>query len=77
MDESQAAFASQYPSYGFDIEMMKVRALSRFTCILYLTHPVSPVPEVYGYRRWSRSQKSSLVSKLLRRDQRRQRWKLP
>ena len=25
MDESQTAFASQYPPYGFDIEMMKVR----------------------------------------------------
>ncbi len=24
MDDSQAAFASQYPQYGFDLDMMKV-----------------------------------------------------
>jgi hypothetical protein len=25
MDDTQTAFAAQYPPYGFDLEMMKVR----------------------------------------------------
>ena len=56
MDESQTSFASQYPPYGFDIEMMKVRSLFNpfsKTRVPLLTHIVFRFPEVYGYRRWS------------------------
>ena len=58
-------FAS-YPSYGFDIEMMK--ALSLLRSISGHPSPPSHAPSFSGSRgpcRWSRSQKSSLVSKLL------------
>ena len=40
MDESQTAFASQYPSSGFDIERAKVRP-SPVIHIIHFTHPGS------------------------------------
>lgn len=29
MDDTQTAFATQYPPYAFDLDMMKVRLFSR------------------------------------------------
>ena len=44
MDESRTAFASQYPPYGFDIKMMKVRPLSGHSHPpSHLTHPTLPI----------------------------------
>lgn len=39
MDDSQTAFATQYPPYGFDLDMMKVRIyLCNFFLIVNVTH---------------------------------------
>ena len=38
MDDTQTAFATQYPSYGFDLDMMKVHLFSLSS--VFLTDPV-------------------------------------
>ena len=70
-------FASQYPSYGFDIEMMTTHSLLR--SISGHPSPPSHAPSFSGSRgtcRWSRFPKSSLVSEHLWCDQRWKWWKL-
>jgi hypothetical protein len=68
MDDTQTAFATQYPPYGFDLDMMKVRIFSlNFFRGISLT-PLLVAP--HGYRWWSRRQKGPLVAQLVWRTHR-------
>ena len=46
MDDSQTAFAIQYPTYSFDIDMMKVGSLLAQLILIYQRHS----PALYGNR---------------------------
>ena len=50
MDDSQAAFASQYSAYSFDIDMMKVRFPFLYNYSLQLNFLLLAL---YGSIRWS------------------------
>ena len=43
MDDTQTAFATQYPSYGFDLDMMKVHLLffHLFSLLIQSTDPIT------------------------------------
>jgi len=45
MDDSQTAFAAQYPSYSFDLDMMKVCVFSRDSDVTDVT-----LTALYGTR---------------------------
>ena len=46
MDDPQTAFAIQYPTYSFDIDMMKVSFLLAQVVLIYLRHSLA----LYGHR---------------------------
>jgi len=68
MDDTQTAFATQYPPYGFDLDMMKVRIFSQFFLGGISLTPLLAAP--HGYRWWPRRQKGPLVAQLVRRTHR-------
>jgi hypothetical protein len=58
MDDTQATFATQYPPYGFDLDMMKVRIFPhKFFLQINLSHSQRPMDTVGGpdakKARWS------------------------
>jgi hypothetical protein len=65
MDDTQTAFATQYPPYGFDLDMMKVRLFPRNFFFIPTSLTLIPLAASHGYCRWSRRQKGPLVAQFL------------